>query len=60
MNEEISVSCPYCGEPIIVEPEPCDETVECVEDCHVCCRPIVMTIRYSEHGSEVSVRQENE
>ena len=60
MNEEISIGCPYCGELIIVEPEPSDETVEYVEDCHVCCHPIVMTIRYSENGSDVSVRRENE
>ncbi|MBI2082438.1 MAG: CPXCG motif-containing cysteine-rich protein [Deltaproteobacteria bacterium] len=60
MNESISVSCPYCGESIIMEPEPSDETIEYVEDCHVCCRPIIMTVTYSEEGSEVSARRENE
>lgn len=60
MNEEISIPCPYCGEPIMIEPEPADEVVEYVEDCHVCCRPIVLTIEYSEDGSTVTARRENE
>lgn len=60
MNEVISVQCPYCGEEIVIEPEPSDEPVEYVEDCHVCCRPIVVTVRYSEEGSRVVMKKENE
>ena len=60
MNESISISCPYCGEPIAIEPEPSDEPVEYTEDCGVCCRPIVITVTYSEEGSEVSARREDE
>ncbi len=60
MNESISVSCPYCGEPFVVEPEPSDEAVEYVEDCGVCCRPITISVHYSEEGSEVSVQREDE
>lgn len=60
MNEEISLTCPYCGEPLIIEPEPSDELVEYIEDCSVCCRPIVVTVRYSENGSFVEARRENE
>lgn len=58
MNESVSVACPYCGEPLFIEPEPSMEPIEYVEDCHVCCRPIVITIHYSEKGSEVSARRE--
>jgi hypothetical protein len=60
MNEEIPISCPYCGEPMIIEPEPYDETIEYVQDCHVCCRPIVITVNYSPDGSSVGARRENE
>lgn len=60
MNEAIPVPCPYCGEMNIIEPEPYDETMEYVEDCHVCCQPIVFTVRYSENGSDVSARREND
>lgn len=59
MNEEIAVQCPYCGENIIIEPEPADELREYVEDCHVCCNPIVFTVRFSLEGSEVNARREN-
>ena len=60
MNEEIAVACPYCGESQIIEPEPYDSAMEYVEDCHVCCQPIVFTVRYSRKGSQVSARRENE
>ena len=60
MNESISVSCPDCDESLFIDPEPSDEPVEYIEDCHVCCRPIVITIVYSEKGSEVTVERENE
>ena len=58
MNESIPIQCPYCGEAIVIEPEPSDEVMEYVEDCHVCCRPIVITVSYSEHGSEVTAKRE--
>lgn len=60
MNEEISIACPYCGELIVIEPEPSEDSMEYVEDCHVCCRPIVFTIHYLEEGSRVEVRREND
>ncbi len=60
MNEEISVACPYCGQPLIIEPEPFEGPMEYVEDCHVCCQPIVVTVHYSEKGSKVFARRENE
>lgn len=60
MNENIAVSCPYCGEVLYLEPEPSDQIVEYVEDCHVCCQPIVFSVQFSEDGSEVSARKENE
>ncbi len=59
MNEAISVQCPYCGELLVIEPDPADHTVEYTEDCHVCCRPIVITVTYSEDGSEVTAQRED-
>jgi hypothetical protein len=60
MNEAISVPCPYCGESLVIEPEPSDERVEYVEDCHVCCQPIIISVTYSEDGSDVVARREND
>ena len=33
---------------------------EYVEDCSVCCRPIVITVSASEQGANVQVRHEDE
>jgi len=60
MNECLPIPCPYCGETLYIEPEPSDRTVSYVEDCHVCCRPIVFTVDFSTEGSQVSARRENE
>lgn len=62
--EEIDVSCPYCGESFSTLVEVIDEDQQYIEDCYVCCRPIVfkvlmaingdwdlMTFRESEAGS---------
>jgi len=59
MNEEITVACPYCGETFVIEPEPSDDPVEYVEDCHVCCRPIQITVTYNEDGSDVVVMRDD-
>ncbi|MEQ8689634.1 MAG: CPXCG motif-containing cysteine-rich protein [Pseudomonadales bacterium] len=55
---ERSVSCPYCGEVISVLVDPQEHGQEYIEDCQVCCRPIVFVV--SVDGSEVLVRSENE
>ena len=46
MNQlDSSIQCPYCWETlhIIVDPS-CDEQ-EYVEDCQVCCQPIVVSVK---------------
>ena len=42
MNPEKRIGCPYCGETItiIVDESVPEQTY--IEDCEVCCRPIVM------------------
>lgn len=39
---ETTVTCPYCGEAndLLVEPEALDGCT--IEDCRVCCRPMVL------------------
>ncbi|SVA95907.1 uncharacterized protein METZ01_LOCUS148761 [marine metagenome] len=55
---ETRISCPYCGEPLSILIDTSDSGSEYIEDCHVCCRPIVMNI--SADGSDVDVRSEND
>lgn len=64
VNQELMqtfVQCPYCGESIEVLVEPMDESDEYIEDCQVCCRPIVFNVITDMDGEQtVSVHSENE
>jgi hypothetical protein len=58
---EQSISCPYCGESITILVDNSLPEQQYVEDCGVCCRPIVFDMSVdSEGGVEVSARAENE
>lgn len=55
------VMCPYCGEEISLTLDLSEPEQEYIEDCSVCCRP--MMVHYVAHGleiQEVSVRAEFE
>ncbi|CUB05791.1 Cysteine-rich CPXCG [Marinomonas fungiae] len=55
------IGCPYCGETIEVLVEASDESYEYIEDCQVCCRPIVFSVDVSISGEQtLSVYSENE
>lgn len=51
---EQTISCPYCGESINVLIDSTDAGQEYIEDCQVCCRPIVFVIS-STHSGEPTV-----
>jgi hypothetical protein len=53
------IQCPYCWERIEVLVDCSVEHQEYVEDCSVCCRPIVITIVASE-GEVVRVEAKSE
>jgi hypothetical protein len=58
---EQSISCPYCAETISVLIDDSLAEQQYVEDCQVCCRPIVFDITAGNNGDMlVSVRVENE
>ena len=58
---ETNISCPYCGEAIDVLIEALDQDQEYIEDCQVCCRPIVFTVVDGGDGTpQVWVRGEDE
>lgn len=57
---EVRTGCPYCGEPIhlLVDEEMLGETY--IEDCEVCCRPIVIEL-FDQHGELTAlVKTEND
>ncbi len=56
-----SVDCPYCWETIEVTVDPSTEGQSYVEDCSVCCHPIVLTVHCVDgEEPEISASKENE
>ena len=48
--EEVTISCPYCGEAFPTLVEILNEDQQYTEDCYVCCRPIVFKILIAING----------
>ena len=60
LSEE-AISCPYCGETISVLVDDSLPEQSYVEDCQVCCRPIVLDVSVDAAGDiAVQARTENE
>lgn len=59
--EETNITCPYCGERVTVLLNREDAGQEYIEDCQVCCRPIIFNV-FEGVGETitVAVRNENE
>jgi len=58
---ETHISCPYCGESISILVDDSLPEQNYVEDCQVCCRPIVLDVAVDLEGDvTVSARCENE
>ncbi len=58
--EWLTLSCPYCGEQLDVSVDCSIEYQQYVEDCQVCCRPMLLTAIVDEHdGVKVSAAHED-
>ncbi|MDX1803059.1 MAG: CPXCG motif-containing cysteine-rich protein [Alcanivorax sp.] len=57
----VSVQCPHCWEIIEVLLDPSVSEQEYVEDCQVCCRPLLFAVTIPFNGGEpvVTVTPEN-
>lgn len=44
MLDEVTIECPYCGEPFSTLVDSSAGGQQYVEDCEVCCRPIEFRI----------------
>lgn len=60
MQTSALVNCAFCGEEIELEIDPsAARTQRYVEDCQVCCRPLVVTVHFDEDGhADVAVENE--
>lgn len=61
MQEECFLDCPYCGESISVLVDCSCEQQTYVEDCQVCCQPMVIHVLVDEEGvPNVSAQREDD
>ena len=59
--DSVLVQCPYCWETLDLSVDPSVEDQEYVEDCQVCCQPILVPVVLDENLTpSVTVRAENE
>lgn len=55
------IDCPYCGEQIEIVIDGSIDVQEYIEDCHVCCKPITVTVEIGKNDSViVKTRGEND
>lgn len=57
---EERIHCPYCGESMSVLIESLEDSQEYIEDCQVCCQPIVFKIAASDSGAAITVFREDD
>lgn len=61
MIDWLRIDCPYCGESFETAFDASAGDAELIEDCAVCCRPIVMRLTIDADGDvRVRTRSENE
>jgi hypothetical protein len=59
--QEAAISCPYCGESITILVDASLEEQQYIEDCQVCCQPMIIHLQISANGHcRVEARQEND
>jgi hypothetical protein len=58
--DEVEVECPYCGEPITLVIDLSVESANYVEDCSVCCQPMLVSYAVDEDGVLASLSVERE
>ena len=56
------VQCPYCGESFETNVDASAGSQEYIEDCQVCCRPIVFRVAADDDGNvtQVETRRDDE
>ena len=58
--QEKDIGCPYCGEIITILVDGSVEDQQYIEDCQVCCQPMVIQVMVSTQGDcQVEASDEN-
>ena len=58
---DINITCPHCGAQFVSSVDPSVEDQEYVEDCQVCCAPILLNLHidWNHESIQVDARREN-
>jgi predicted RNA-binding Zn-ribbon protein involved in translation (DUF1610 family) len=51
----VELDCPYCGEPLSIRTDGSAGAQSYVEDCQVCCQPMLLSVTFTEGDGGVSV-----
>ncbi len=57
---ETPITCPYCWESMDIVIDRSSAAAEYVEDCQVCCQPIVISFTTLADGLDIRVKREND
>jgi hypothetical protein len=62
MLEECDITCPYCGEHFVTLVDTALDNQQYIEDCQICCNPIVFELRIDTMSGEpnLNVRRDND
>ena len=61
MQDFETVYCPACGEPNLIAIDVSAGAQRYIEDCQVCCRPIVIAVAFDPQGlPQVTLRRDDE
>ncbi|MEX0729583.1 MAG: CPXCG motif-containing cysteine-rich protein [Aquisalimonadaceae bacterium] len=55
MLDEITIECPYCGEPFTTLADFSAGSQQYIEDCAVCCRPIEFHVEVDAAGDPAGI-----
>lgn len=53
--EESEIDCPYCGQHITLLIDTTQAPAQYIEDCAVCCQPMVIGLTVADEDEEVQV-----
>ncbi|MDN5869494.1 MAG: CPXCG motif-containing cysteine-rich protein [Nitrococcus sp.] len=60
MLEEADIVCPYCGETITLLVDCTAGDQRYIEDCSVCCQPIVVSVQTTPDGRIADLQAQSE
>lgn len=59
--DSVLIQCPYCWETLDISVDPSVAEQEYVEDCQVCCQPILLSVVFDDNLTpHVEAKAENE